>query len=335
MECIADANEDSMLTQTLPARHALLRRAFVATILAALCLTSLVASPVTALAAGPAARTTVTQQTFETPEKAVDALIKAHRDNDMGALLRVLGFEAKKILHSGDPTADKKNRERFVASFEHFHSLEQRADGSMLLVVGERKWPMPIPLVDQDGRWRFDTRAGEQEILNRRIGRHELDVLEVCRSFVTAQREYAQTHTLGDGTPEYARRFVSHTGKQDGLYWPTALGAPESPLGPLLAFAQAGGVPAKKRQPYHGYFYRILFAQGPSASGGAEEYVANGHMTKGFALLAYPAHYGQTGIQTFVVNHNGIVHAKDLGPDTGRIAAGMRLYDPDATWKLP
>ncbi|MDR3641931.1 MAG: DUF2950 domain-containing protein [Humidesulfovibrio sp.] len=324
-----------MLTQTHPTLRALLRRAPVAAILAALCVTIHVASPIPALAAGPTAQAAVAQQTFETPEKAVDALIQANRDGDTGALLRVLGPEAGKLLHSGDPAADKKNREKFVASFEHSHSLEQRADGSMLLVVGDRKWPMPIPLVNQDGQWRFDARAGEQEILNRRIGRHELDVLEVCRAFVTAQREYALTHKLIDGTPEYARRFISHPGKQDGLYWPTAQGAPESPLGPLLAFAQAEGVPAKKQQPYHGYFYRILFAQGPAASEGAREYVANGHMTKGFALLAFPAHYGKTGIQTFLVNHNGIVRAKDLGPDTARIAARMRLYDPDATWKLP
>lgn len=324
-----------MLTQTHQTLRALLRRAPVAAVLAALCLTLHAANLRPAFAAGPGAQAAVTQQTFETPEAAVDALIQANRDGDNAALLRVLGPEAAKLLHSGDRASDKEHRAKFVASYEHSHSLEQRADGSMLLVVGDRKWPMPIPLVSQDGRWRFDTRAGEQEILNRRIGRHELDVLEVCRAFVTAQREYAQAHKLPDGTPEYARRLISHPGKQDGLYWPTVEGAPESPLGPLLAVAQAEGVPAKKRRPYHGYFYRVLFAQGPSASGGAKEYVVDGHMTKGFALLAFPARYGKTGIQTFVVNHNGIVRTKDLGPDTARIAAGMRLYDPDATWKLP
>ncbi len=287
------------------------------------------------VSAAPAATTTqaTAQQTFATPDQAVDALLDADRADDVPAILRVLGPEAAKLVHSDDPEADKRHRAQFVNAYNRFHTLEQRADGSVMLVLGERKWPMPIPLTQRDGRWRFDAVAGAQEILNRRIGRHELDVQEVCRAYVTAQREYAQTHRLPDGTPEYATRIMSSPGKHDGLYWPTEAGKPESPLGPLFATAQVDGNQAPR--PYHGYLYRILTGQGGSASGGAMTYIVEGHLTKGFALLAYPAQYGETGILTFVVNGNGIVRTKNLGPDTANIAAGMQLYNPDDTWRLP
>jgi hypothetical protein len=199
---------------------------------------------------------------------------------------------------------------------------------------------MPIPLVRQNDGWRFDTAAGEDEILNRRIGRNELNVIGVCRTYVLAQREYAEQHTVnGKHTTEYAQRFSSTEGQHDGLYWPATDNEPESPFGPLIADAQAEGYTKAlhgqhSHQPYHGYFYKILTRQGPSASTGARNYIVNGHMTRGFALLAFPATYGDSGVMTFIVNQNGIVYEKDLGPDTKHLARHIDSFNPDASWHI-
>ena len=278
------------------------------------------------------------QASFSTPEEAVEALIAANRENNQTELLHILGPQSAPLIRSGDATADDESRHQFLDAYDTAHTLEADGDDKKLLVVGDNQWPLPIPLVHRNGSWQFDSAAGQQEILNRRIGRNELNVIEVCRDFVEAQFEYAADHRLANGKREYAQRFLSHPGKQDGLYWPVTEGIKESPLGPLLAFAQAEGHTTKTHagaKPYHGYYYKILTEQSANAPGGAMHYIVGHHMTGGFALVAFPAKYGDSGIMTFMVNQNGIVHERDLGPDTARIAAGINTYDPDKNWKLP
>ena len=207
-----------------------------------------------------------------------------------------------------------------------------------VLVIGNREWPFPIPLVKQGGAWRFDTEAGAEEILNRRIGRNELGAIEVCRAHVDAQREYASKDRNGDGILEYASRFRSSPGQRDGLYWPVGPDEETSPMGPLMASAQAEGyftqqLPGHERQPYHGYYYRILTRQGEDAPGGAYDYIVRDRMIGGFALVAFPAKYGASGIMTFIVNQDGVVYQSDLGPDTEAIARQMTEFNPDTNWK--
>lgn len=271
------------------------------------------------------------QDSFATPEDAVDALVAANRSDNKAELIKVLGERADKLISSGDEIADKEGREKFVASYDYAHKLESDGNDKDILVIGEKEWPLPIPLVRENNAWHFDTDAGEQEILNRRIGRNELNAIEVCRSYVEAQREYAEQYN------HYAKHFLSHSGKHDGLYWEVTDGEQESPLGKLVANAQAEGYTASKHhkpQPYQGYYYKILTAQSAQASGGAMNYISGNHMTKGFAVLAFPAKYGDSGIMSFIVNHNGIVHEKDLGDDTTKIANQIKSYDPDEGWKL-
>ena len=287
-----------------------------------------------------AAATSIRQSHFATPELAVQALVAASRDNDQSALLSILGADGAKLIRSGDPIEDKRGRELFVSAFEEAHKIELEGSDKAQLIIGQAEWPMPLPLVHEPAGWRFDTKSGEEEILNRRIGRNELQVIEVCRAFVAAEREYAALKIGGQS--EFARRFVS-TGKQrDGLYWPVAPGEAESPLGPLVAQAQANGYPAGKAatpnarpRPYYGYYFRILLAQGPNAPGGAMRYLVEGHMTRGFALIAYPARFGDSGVMTFMVNQSGIVFEKNLGPATARIAGRITEYDPDSSWRVP
>jgi hypothetical protein len=276
-------------------------------------------------------------QSFDTPEQAVTALVSALRSGAPERLLKVLGPEGEKLVHSGDPVADRQARARFLAAFGQAHELVPQGDDRVILVVGESQWPFPIPAAKRGERWRFDTLAGEREILDRRIGTNELDAIEVCRAYVDAQREYALTDRNGDGFLEYAQSFMSSPGKHDGLYWPTADDEPESPIGPLMARARAEGYSTDqgRPQPYHGYYYRILKAQGPHAPGGVEDYVVRGHMIGGFALVAYPAQYSSSGIMTFIVNHDGVVFQKDLGPETAEKAKAMDRYDPDPSWKEP
>jgi hypothetical protein len=277
------------------------------------------------------------QRVFATPEEAVNALVAATRDDRKAELLMILGPRAEKLVHSGDGVADRHARERFIAAYDKAHEIESEGEGRDMLVVGEEEWPMPIPLAGAHGVWWFDTAAGEQEILNRRIGRNELNVIKTCRAYVEAQQEFAALHSLIGSRREYAQRFRSAEGQHDGLYWPVADGQPESPLGPLIANATTEGYSDKalgKHAPFHGYFYRILKSQGPHTSAGARDYVINGHMTRGFALLAFPARYGDSGVMTFIVNHNGIVYEKNLGPGTAKIARRITQFEPDESWNV-
>ncbi|MDR3469502.1 MAG: DUF2950 domain-containing protein [Xanthobacteraceae bacterium] len=292
-------------------------------------LLAVIAAPAPAAAAG--------QNTFATPSAAVDALVAANRGNRLGRLLRILGPGGAKLIHSGDPVEDRESRQRFVAAYDEAHKLERAGARKAILVVGAHEWPMPIPLVHGRAGWRFDTRSGEDEILNRRIGRNELSVIRVCRAYVAAQREYAAMKLGPGGTSEYAQHFMSMPDKRDGLYWPAAAGEQESPLGPQIAAARAAGyrpgTPHLRPRPYYGYYFHILTRQGADAPGGARDYVVDGHMTGGFALIAYPATHGDSGVMTFVVNQDGIVYEKNLGPDTAGIAGAITHYNPDGSWQ--
>ena len=301
-------------------------------------LTALVPQPkAAALAAGGAA--SAVQREFASADEAVEALLAATRADDVDKLLAILGPGGAKLIHSGDRIADREGRERFIASYDQSHRLEYDGSKQAVLLVGAEDWPLPIPLVHDSGGWRFDTRAGEQQIIDRRVGRNELNVIEVCRTYVLAQREYADLQASGGGERQFAQRFLSHSGQRDGLYWPVAGEEAESPLGPLVAQAREEGYVNEKPKggphPYYGYYYRILTRQGAHASGGARNYIGtDGRMTAGFALLAYPAAYGDSGVMTFIVNQNGIVREKNLGPHTAKLARAIKEYDPDPSWRI-
>jgi hypothetical protein len=224
-------------------------------------------------------------------------------------------------------------REAFVAAYDKKHEIEKEGDGTYTLVLGDDDWPFPIPISYRDGRWRFNTEAGVDEILRRRVGRNELSAIEVNRAYVEAQNEYAALDPAKLGRRAYAQRIVSRPGQKDGLYWPTGEGEEASPLGELAAEAAAEGYKAGQTPiPYHGYYYRVLTRQGAAAPGGAYDYVKNGKMVGGFALLAYPAEYGNSGIMTFMVSHDGAVFQKDLGPDTAKLARQINSFDPGPGW---
>lgn len=270
--------------------------------------------------------------TFPSPEAAADALVAAVKSGKPDAIVGVLGESGRDIASSGDAVIDSKARERFLAAYDETHTL-QNADGRTTLVLGKDEFPFPIPIVADGSKWRFDTEAGLEEILNRRIGEDELAAIETMRAYVGAQYEYAETDRDGKG-PQYARRLVSTDGKTDGLYWPAAEGEAESPLGPLVASAQSKGYRKKDSgpTPYHGYLFRILTRQGEHAKGGAKDFIVGGRMIGGFGLVASPADYGNSGIMTFIVDQTGNVFQKDLGAKTGEIAAGMTTFDPDSSW---
>jgi hypothetical protein len=283
---------------------------------------------------------TVEQKHFSTPDTAVEALIAAYRDNSAPQLLAILGGEATPLIRSGDPVADRRGRARFVEAFDEEHKIELNGQDKAVIIVGKREWPWPIPLIDEAAGWRFDTKAGKEEILNRRIGHNEIKVIEVCREYVQAQRQY-EALKVG-GRSEFARQFKSTPGQHDGLYWPVRSGEAESPFGPLVAEARATGYKAHSdsaartvSHPFHGYYFRILTAQGAHAAGGAKNYLVNGHMTLGFALVAFPASYGDSGVMTFIVNQTGIVFEKNLGPQTAVSAQAITEYDPDLSWHAP
>jgi len=279
------------------------------------------------------------QQDFATAEQAADALVSALRTNDSQEILQVLGPDGEKLIHSGDAVADRESRERFTRAYDQAHKVELEGAGTATLVVGPENWSMPIPIVRQADRWRFDTVASSQKILDRRVGRNELNVIEVCRAHVAAQREYKSKDRMGTGLHEYARKFLSSPGKHDGLYWEASGNEERSPIGPMVVQARAEGYTGKSESghpsPYHGYFYRILTRQGPHAPGGARDYIVDGHMTGGFALLAVPARWGDSGIMTFIIDQDGIVFQKNLGPDTAQLAQEITEFDPDSTWTTP
>jgi hypothetical protein len=277
------------------------------------------------------------QQTFRSPEEAVKSMVEAVKANNVTALSAIFGPEGKELISSGDAVADKTGRERFVKAYDEKHKLVKETDNKVTLIIGDNEWPFPIPIVKKDATWAFDTMAGKEELLNRRIGRNELSTIQVCLAYVDAQREYALKDMNGNGLNDYAQKFVSTEGKKDGLYWKTNEGEEPSPLGSLFAQATKEGYTVRKagekRQPYQGYYYRILKAQGKNAAGGAHDYVVKGKMIGGFALVAYPAEYGNSGVMTFIVNQDGIVYQKNLGKNTEKIVSAMTKYDPDKTWE--
>jgi hypothetical protein len=282
------------------------------------------------------------QTRFATPEEAVEALAHAAQAKDQTALAAIFGPDRAKLL-TGDPVEDNNALERFGANLEKLHKLERVSDTKFTILVGTDHWPSPIPIVKDGDQWRFDTAAGLEEILNRHIGEDELSAILTCRAYVLAQWEYytQATGTSQDGLAVYAQKFVSTPGRRDGLYWETPPGARPSPLGSLVAQARAEGYPAGQarpagtaKNPYHGYYFKILRRQGAHAPGGKFSYVINGNMIAGYALIAYPDKWGSSGIMTFIVNQQGRVYQKNLGPKTVQVAATIVEYDPDPTWKL-
>jgi len=276
----------------------------------------------------------VAQEAYKTPEDAAAALLAAAQSGDKQDALKVFGPHGEGIISSGDAVNDANQRNKFVEAYDAKHQIETKDDNNATLILGEKDWPFPVPLVKKDTGWRFDTEAGLKEILFRRIGHNELDTIQSLLAYVDAQNDYAQITSASTGTATYAQRIISEPGKKDGLYWPTQSGEEPSPLGDLIADATSQGYKAGGgRTPYHGYYYKILTRQGPAAHGGAYDYVVRGDMIGGFALVAYPAAYRNSGVMTFLVNHDGTVFEKDLGPQTDKIAEEMTSFNPDSTWK--
>ena len=277
------------------------------------------------------------QQSFKSADEAMNALASAAKSGDQKAVLAILGKDAEDLVSSGDPVDDQATRQRFLAAYDEKHAIEMDGDAKAIMIVGQDDFPFPIPIMrkgDSKGdSWSFDAAAGREEILDRRIGRNELDAIQAVLAYVDAQNDYADKDR-GAGTGVYAQRIVSQPGKKDGLYWPAAQGEEESPLGELVADASAKGYKVGGgRAPYHGYYYKILTKQGAKAPGGELDYVVRGKMIGGFALVAYPAEYRNSGVMTFLANHNGTVYQKDLGPKTAQIAERMTAYEPDPSWQ--
>jgi hypothetical protein len=274
------------------------------------------------------------QESFKTPEAAADALAAAAKSGDNNALIRILGKDGIDIVVSGDPVADAATRKRFADAFDAKHSINKEGDSKAIIIVGADDFPLPVPVVrTKAGDWQFDASAGRDEILFRRIGRNELDTMQSVLAYVDAQNEYADKDR-GAGKGVYAQKIVSSPGKKDGLYWADPTGKDPSPLGEVIAEATRQGYRTDRgRTPYHGYYYKILTRQGSAADGGALDYVVNGKMIGGFALVAYPAEYRNSGVMTFIVNHAGQIYQKDLGPKTPEIAERMKEFNPDKGWE--
>ncbi len=270
------------------------------------------------------------QKTFASAEDASEAAVAAAQNNDEKMMLEILGPDGKDVVSSGDATEDAENRANFVRRYHEMHRLVKELDGTTILYIGAHNWPWPIPLVNKGKLWYFDTPAGKKEILYRRIGRNEISAIHVCQELVAAQKEYYSQNN------EYAQRIFSEEGQHNGLYWKAAEGQPESPIGPLVAWAVAreeakseGGGPV----PFHGYFFRTLRRQGATSPGGAKDYIVNGKMTEGFAFIAFPAEYRSSGVVTFIVNQDGVVYQKDLGVKTEDLAKAMREYNVNSSWE--
>ena len=272
------------------------------------------------------------QKTFASPEEAAAALVAATKAQDRKAQLAILGNDAKPLLQSGDAVADKAVGARFVSLYDTANKLEKSGDAKAVLAIGKDAWPFPIPIVKVSDAWRFDAAAGKEEILNRRVGANELSTMQAALAYADAQREYYLSNPPKDKLLQYAQKFVSTQGKRDGLYFPTKSGEPRSPLGPLFDKAKAAGY-EKAGGGYHGYHYKILKAQGSDAKGGAYNYVAQGKMIGGYALVAWPVTYGNSGVMSFMVSHEGVVYEKDLGTGTSALAEKMTKFNPDKTWK--
>jgi hypothetical protein len=270
------------------------------------------------------------QRTFASPEDAAKALVEAMRGSDVKAVYAVLGPGSGRLIFTGDTVEDDALRARFVAAADKSLRLDREGDAKATLLIGEKDYPFPYPVVKGAKGWQFDAKSGAEEIVNRRIGANELSAIQVCLAYVDAQREYALGGASGKGLPQYAQRILSTPGKRDGLYWETKDGEPPSPLGPIVSGAQREGY--REGGGYHGYRYRILTGQGKDARGGAYDYIVNGRMVGGFGMVAWPLRWGVSGVMTFVCNHDGIVYQKNLGPDTAAIAAKMTRFNPDSTW---
>jgi hypothetical protein len=275
------------------------------------------------------------QRQFATPDEAVKALLAATQAHDKPALHEIFGPEARDLI-SGDQVADANEHAAFAKALTQFCRLAYQADAKVVLNVGAQDWPFPIPLVKKDGQWFFDTAAGKDEIINRRVGENELTAIGVCRTYVEAQREYASEDRDNSGVLKYAPKIKSTPGQKDGLFWEPAAGEEASPFGPLVASARAEGYGPRKAgespQPFHGYLFRILTAQGPHAPGGRYNFIINGNMVAGFALVAHPARWGDSGVMTFIVNQQGRVYQRNLGPDTDAKVAATIEFDPDEGW---
>ena len=274
--------------------------------------------------------------TFLSPDHAGNALLEAAKSGDQNRLLAIFGPASKELIFSGDAVQDKKTVDAFVAGYEAMHRWRKMPDGAQIMLVGADNFAFPIPLKKNDtGQWFFDTEAGKDEILARRIGRNELAVIDVCGALADAQAEYFSLHHDDGSSKHYALKFISDPGTQNGLYWESPEGQPRSPLGPLVAFASTegyGAAQAKSRAPFHGYNFRMLNRQGSQAQGGAKDYMVDGKMVNGFAFLAYPAEYGNSGIMTFIINQDHVLLQKDLGKTTAATAAAITEFNPDSSW---
>lgn len=292
------------------------------------CALSVVATAVHAKAAEP--------RHFATADQAVEALVDTAKAGDLPGLVALFGPEGQELVDTSDPATGRRNREVFVAALAEGFRLEDQGPGRKLLVLGNESWPFPVPIVKGAAGWSFDAAAGREEVLDRRIGRNELAVIRTLHEYVAAQRAYAATGHDGKPAGLFARRFGSDPGTHDGLYWPSRRGEPRSPLGVLIAKASQEGyhraAGSQGPTPLHGYYFRILEGQGKSARGGAADYVRDGQMSGGFALVAWPVHYAASGIMTFVVNQEGVAQQKDLGPETATRVKSVTRYDPDGTW---
>jgi hypothetical protein len=283
-----------------------------------------------------AAEPKVAQQVFASPEDAIKALQAAVKTNDKAVLGEIFGPDFRKLL-TGDEVQDANNAQKFAAAMALGCKPVNEGDDKVTLEIGTNDWPMPIPLVKADGQWHFDTAAGKEEIINRHIGKDELYAIGVCRAYVTAQRQFASLNTDANGGVKYALKFKSTPGKKDGLYWPSAENEPASPFGPLVAEAHAEGYVAHKGtgpHPFHGYYFRILTRQGGAAPSGRMDYMSHGDLTKGFALVAYPEHWDQSGIMTLIVNQDGKVYQRNFDEKTSRIAGSLKEFNPDSKWTL-
>jgi hypothetical protein len=273
------------------------------------------------------------QQRFSTPEAAVDALAKAARGGDGKTIVSILGPGSADLVSSGDPVADANRRQEYLAAYDAGHRIVTEAGKGATLIVGPNDWPFPIPMVQRDGQWIFDVAAGREEILARRIGENELSTMKALLAYYDAQNDYADMFKSKSGQAVYAQRVVSSPGKKDGLYWPTSGNEQPSPLGEAVAAATQRGYRPGAGEPFFGYYYKVLTRQGPAAPGGAIDYIAKGDMIGGFAAVAYPAEYGNSGIMTFIINHKGDIYEKDLGDDTAQAASRITSFNPDHTWR--
>lgn len=276
------------------------------------------------------------QKTFASPEDAGSALFAAMQAQDNQTPLSILGPTAKEVLSSGDPGEDADAHESFVVKYQEMHRFVKEPNGAVTLVIGAENWPFPIPLANNHGSWFFDTDAGKDEILFRRIGRNELAAMEACRQLVEAEREYFARPT-GKLSQQFAQKLVSDQGRHNGLYWHGAYNEFDSPIDPLIAYANQEDAKGQTGDPvpFDGYFFRILTSQGSDALGGAKSYIVDGKMTGGVAFIAYPAEYRSSGVMTFIIDESGTIYEKDLGPNTTKLAQAMTAYDPDPTWHQP